>query len=121
MRSRIRNELWVKLWGNVAFNPISALTRATLDVICAEPGTRALAREVMIEARRVAAALGEHFRIDVDQRIEGAARVGAHKTSMLQDVERGRTTEIDAIAGAVAELGRAPAWRRRASTHCTRW
>ena len=106
VRSRIRNELWVKLWGNVAFNPISALTRATLDVICAEPGTRALAREVMIEARRVAAALGEHFRIDVDQRIEGAATVGAHKTSMLQDVERGRTTEIDAIAGAVAELGR---------------
>ena len=94
VHSRIRNELWVKLWGNVAFNPISALTRATLDVICAEPGTRALAREVMIEARRVAAALGEEFRIDVDQRIDGAASVGAHKTSMLQDVERGRTTEI---------------------------
>ena len=106
LRSRIRNELWVKLWGNVAFNPISALTRATLDVICAEPGTRALAREVMIEAQRVAAALGEEFRIDVDQRIEGAAKVGAHKTSMLQDVERGRATEIDAIAGAVMELGR---------------
>ncbi len=106
VRSRIRNELWVKLWGNVAFNPISALTRATLDVICANPGTRALAREVMLEAQRVAAALGEEFRIDVDQRIDGAAKVGAHKTSMLQDVERGRTTEIDAIAGAVSELGR---------------
>ena len=106
LRSRIRSELWVKLWGNVAFNPISALTRATLDVICAQPGTRALAREVMIEAQRVAAALGEEFGIDVDQRIDGAAKVGPHRTSMLQDVERGRTTEIDAIAGAVSELGR---------------
>jgi len=106
VRSRIRNELWIKLWGNVAFNPISALTRATLDVICRDPGTRALARAVMIEARAVASALGEQFRIDVDQRIDGAARVGAHRTSMLQDLERGRRMEIDAVVGAVAELGR---------------
>lgn len=106
VRSRIRNELWIKLWGNVAFNPISALTGATLDVICRDPGTRALARAVMIEAQAVASALGEQFRIDVDQRIDGAARVGAHRTSMLQDLERGRRMEIDAIVGAVGELGR---------------
>ena len=106
VRPRIRNELWVKLWGNVAFNPISALTRATLDVICADPAARALARAVMVEAQAVAEALGERFRIDVDQRIDGAARVGAHRTSMLQDVERGRRTEVEALVGAVAELGR---------------
>ena len=106
VRPRLRNELWVKLWGNVAFNPISALTRETLDVICADPGTRALARAVMVEAQTVAEALGERFRIDVDQRIEGAEQVGAHKTSMLQDLERGRRMEVDALIGAVAELGR---------------
>jgi 2-dehydropantoate 2-reductase len=106
VRPRIRNELWVKLWGNVAFNPISAITGQTLAAICADPETRAQAREAMIEAQQVAIALGEKFRIDVDQRIEGAAAVGEHKTSMLQDVERGRRTEVDAIVGAVAELGR---------------
>jgi 2-dehydropantoate 2-reductase len=106
VRTRIRNELWVKLWGNVAFNPISALTGMTLAEICADPEQRAIAREAMVEAQAVAGALREEFRIDVDQRIEGAAAVGAHKTSMLQDIERGRRTEIDAIAGAGAELGR---------------
>jgi 2-dehydropantoate 2-reductase len=106
VRPRLRNELWVKLWGNVAFNPISATTGMTLAAICADPEQRALAREAMLEAQAVAEALGEQFRIDVDQRIEGAAAVGEHKTSMLQDVERGRRTEVDAIAGAVAELGR---------------
>ncbi|MEE8338020.1 MAG: 2-dehydropantoate 2-reductase [Dehalococcoidia bacterium] len=106
VRSRIRNEMWVKLWGNVAFNPISALTGMTLAEICADPEQRATAREAMVEAQAVANALGETFHIDVDQRIEGAAAVGAHRTSMLQDVDRGRRTEIDAIAGAVAELGR---------------
>ena len=106
VRPRIRNELWVKLWGNVAFNPISALTGAALDVICADPAARALARAVMVEAQAVAEALGERFRIDVDQRIDGAARVGAHRTSMLQDVERGRRTEVEALVGGVAELGR---------------
>ena len=75
-------------------------------MICRDPGTRALARAVMIEAQAVASALGEQFRIDVDQRIDGAARVGAHRTSMLQDLERGRPMEIDAIVGAVGELGR---------------
>jgi 2-dehydropantoate 2-reductase len=106
VRPRLRNELWVKLWGNVAFNPISAITGLTLAAICADPEQRALAREAMLEAQAVAEALGEQFRIDVDQRIEGAAAVGEHRTSMLQDVERGRRTEVDAIAGAVAELGR---------------
>ena len=105
VRTNIRNELWVKLWGNLAFNPISALTRATLDVICAAAGTRALARAAMVEAQAVATALGERFRLDVDQRIEGAARVGAHRTSMLQDLEAGRPMEVDALVGAVAELG----------------
>ena len=78
----------------------------TLAEICTDPEQRAIAREAMVEAQEVAGALGEEFRIDVDQRIEGVAAVGAHKTSMLQDIERGRRTEIDAIAGAVAELGR---------------
>lgn len=106
IRTRIRNELWVKLWGNVAFNPISAITRAPLDAICRDPGTRALARAVMLEAEMVASALGETFRIDVDQRIEGAARITGHRTSMLQDLEKGRRLEVDAIVGAVSELGR---------------
>ncbi|MBM3140451.1 MAG: 2-dehydropantoate 2-reductase [Chloroflexi bacterium] len=106
VRRNIRNDLWVKLWGNVAFNPISALTRATLDVVCTDPGTRALARGVMLEAAEVAKALGEELPLDVERRIDGAARVGAHRTSMLQDIERGRPTEVDAIVGAVAELGR---------------
>lgn len=106
VRPRLRNELWVKLWGNVAFNPISALTGATLAAICANDGARALARAAMLEAQAVAGALGEEFAVDVDQRIKGAAAVGEHKTSMLQDLERGRHMEIDAVVGAVAELGR---------------
>lgn len=101
----IRTEIWVKLWGNVAFNPISALTGATLKRICDEPSTRSLARSVMNEAEAVANKLGVKMPIDVERRIEGAAGVGEHKTSMLQDLERGRPTEIDAIVGAVAELG----------------
>lgn len=104
VRPRIRDEIWVKLWGNLAFNPLSALTRATLDVICADPGTRAVARAMMVEARAVAEKLGVRFAIDVDKRIEGAAAVGAHKTSMLQDLERGRPMEIDALVTAVLEL-----------------
>ena len=106
VRPRLRNELWIKLWGNVAFNPISVLTGGTLAAICAHPGTRALARETMLEVQAVAHALGEQFTIGVDQRIEGAAAVGEHKTSMLQDFERGRRLEIGAIVGAVAELSR---------------
>jgi 2-dehydropantoate 2-reductase len=104
VRPRIRDELWVKLWGNMAFNPISALTTATLDVITADPGSRAVARAMMLEGQAVAEALGIRFAIDVEKRIEGAAEVGHHKTSMLQDLEMGRPLEIEAILGAVVEM-----------------
>lgn len=104
VRPRIRDELWVKLWGNLAFNPISALTTATLDVLIADDGQRGVARAMMLEGQRVAEALGVRFAIDVDKRIAGAAEVGAHKTSMLQDLERGRPMEIEALLGAVVEL-----------------
>ncbi len=106
VRPRIREEIWIKLWGNLAFNPISALTGATLDKICGDPDTRALARAMMLEAQAVGEALGIRFSIDVEKRIDGAAVVGAHKTSMLQDLERGRPMEIDALVGSVVELGR---------------
>jgi 2-dehydropantoate 2-reductase len=106
VRTNIRSEIWIKLWGNLAFNPISALTRALLSDITAYPLTRDLARNMMAEAQTIAGNLGMDFGISLDQRIEGAANVGAHKTSMLQDIEAGRPTEIDAILGAVAELGR---------------
>ena len=105
VRPRIRDEIWVKLWGNLCFNPISALTGATLDVVTGRPDLRAICRAMMIEAQAVAEALGVRFAIDVDKRIEGAAEVGAHRTSMLQDLERGRPMEIDALLGAVVELG----------------
>lgn len=104
VRPRLRDELWVKLWGNMAFNPISALTAATLDVITGEPGVRAVARAVMLEGQAVGEALGARFAIDVDKRIGGAAEVGRHKTSMLQDLELGRPLEIEAILGAVVEM-----------------
>lgn len=96
----------VKLWGNLAFNPISALTGATLEQICQYPLTRELARQMMSEAQAIAEKLGISFGITLEQRIDGAEKVGAHKTSMLQDIEVGRPTEIDAIVGAVAELGK---------------
>ena len=102
----IRNEIWLKLWGNLCFNPISALTRATLDVVATEPGTRSLARAMMLEAQTIAVRLGVHFRVDVERRINGAAKVGAHRTSMLQDLERGRPLEIDALLTVVQEMGR---------------
>ena len=104
VRPRIRDELWVKLWGNMAFNPISALTTATLDVITSDPGSREVARAMMLEGQAVAEALGTRFTLDVDKRIEGAAEVGRHKTSMLQDLELGRPLEIEAILGAVVEM-----------------
>ncbi|MFL5351412.1 2-dehydropantoate 2-reductase [Archangium sp.] len=105
IRPRIRDEIWVKLWGNLAFNPLSALTGATLDTLAIQGDLRAVARSMMAEAQGVAEALGVRFPIDVDKRIQGAAEVGAHKTSMLQDLERGRPMEIDALLGAVVELG----------------
>ncbi|WP_341530599.1 2-dehydropantoate 2-reductase [Nostoc sp. UHCC 0302] len=106
IRNQIRTEIWIKLWGNVAFNPISALTGATLERICQYPLTRELARQMMLEAQAIAEKLGIKFGISLEQRINGAENVGAHKTSMLQDIEAGRSTEIDAIVGAVAELGK---------------
>jgi 2-dehydropantoate 2-reductase len=105
VKADIRTEIWVKLWGNVAFNPISALTGATLKAICGDPATRSVARSIMNEAERVAAKLGVTMPIGVERRIDGAGSVGEHKTSMLQDLERGRPIELDAIVGAVAELG----------------
>jgi 2-dehydropantoate 2-reductase len=104
VRPRLRDELWIKLWGNMAFNPISLLTGATLDVIVGEMDTRALCRTMMLEGRAVAEALGVRFAIDVERRIAGAAQVGVHKTSMLQDFERGRPVELEALLGAVVEL-----------------
>jgi 2-dehydropantoate 2-reductase len=106
VRPKIRDEIWVKLWGNLSFNPISALTHATLDVLCTDPGTREVARNMMIEAQEIAEKLGVKFPIDVDRRIQGGADVGAHRTSMLQDLDQGRPMEIDALVGSVQELGR---------------
>lgn len=106
VRDNIRDDIWVKLWGNLAFNPLSALTTATLDVIASDPGTKAVARAMMEEAQTIGEKLGAHFRVNIDRRIAGAEAVGAHKTSMLQDLERGRSMEIDALVTVVQELGR---------------
>jgi len=103
---RIRDEIWLKLWGNACFNPISALTHATVDVICTDPATRALCRAIMLETQAIAERLGVMFRVDVERRIEGARAMGAHKTSMLQDLERGRPMEIDPMVTVVQEMGR---------------
>jgi 2-dehydropantoate 2-reductase len=102
----IRSEIWLKLWGNLSFNPISALTHATMEDICHEALTRALARRMMTEAQAVGEQLRATFRLPIEKRLEGAEKVGPHKTSMLQDVEAGRALEIEAIIGAVVELGR---------------
>ena len=101
----IRNEIWLKLWGNLTFNPISALTHATLQDICEFPLGRELSANMMREAQAVAEKLGASFRVTLEKRIDGAAKVGRHKTSMLQDVEAGRAIEIDALVGSVVELG----------------
>ena len=105
VRPRIRDEIWIKLWGNLCLNPVSALTGATLDRITGLPDLRALCRAMMVEAQAVAEAIGVRFAINLDKRLDGAAEVGEHKTSMLQDLERGRPMEIDALLGAVVELG----------------
>ena len=102
----IRSEIWLKLWGNMTFNPISALTHGTLEGICQFPLTRDLARNMMAEAQAIAGKLGVTFRVDIERRIAGAEKVGKHKTSMLQDLEAGRSLEVDALLGSVIELGK---------------
>ena len=106
IRSDIRDEIWLKLWGNLCFNPISALTLATVDVIAKDPETRAICKAMMAEAAVIAERLGLHLRVDADRRIDGMAALGPHKMSMLQDLEHGRSMEIEALVGVVAELGR---------------
>lgn len=102
----IRAEIWLKLWGNMTFNPISALTHEHLEGICRYPLTNELARSMMAEAQAIAEKLGVVFRVDIERRIAGAEKVGKHKTSMLQDLEVGNSLEIDALLGSVIELGR---------------
>ncbi len=102
----IRSELWLKAWGSLTFNPISALSHATMEEICQFPETRRLAAGMMAEAQTIAEKLGITFRHTIEKRLEGAEKVGAHKTSMLQDVEAGRTLETEALVGSILELGR---------------
>ena len=102
----IRGEIWLKVWGNLSFNPISALSHATLVDLLQFPLTRQLSIDMMREAEAIAGKLGVTFRVGIDKRIAGAEKVGAHKTSMLQDVEAGRAIELEALVGAIVELGR---------------
>lgn len=106
VQTRIRQEIWLKLIGNATLNPVSALTRSTLSQMLGEPGTRELIRVLMTEVEAVGRALAIEPDIGVDRRLEAAARVGDHRTSMLQDVESGRRLEVEALVGAVVELGR---------------
>ena len=106
IRADIRDEIWLKLWGNLCFNPVSALTLATVDVVATDPETRALCRAMMLEASAIGERLGLKLRVDAERRIDGAAALGAHKMSMLQDLERGRPLEIEPLVGVVQELGR---------------
>ena len=106
VRPNIRTEIWVKLWGNLSFNPTSVLTHATLDKLCTDSGVTNIIRLMMKEAEEIANKLGVTFPIDVEKRIEGGAAVGAHQTSMLQDILSGRPLELDAMLGSVQELGR---------------
>ncbi len=102
----IRDDIWLKLWGNLCVNPISALTHATLDVVATDAGTRMVARKMMEEAETLARKIGASFRVDIERRINGAASVGAHRTSMLQDLEKKRPIELDALLTSVQEIGR---------------
>jgi len=106
IRKDIRSDIWVKLWGNLAFNPISALTGQTLESIASNPETRLVARKMMLEAQSIAELLGVKFKINVDTRIEGARAVGHHRTSMLQDLMLGRPIEIEALLGSINEIGK---------------
>ena len=106
VRSNIRDEIWVKLWGNLSFNPVSALTGATLEQMATDETCRPVIRNMMMEAQAVGEKLGVKFAIDVEKRIDGAGKVGAHRTSMLQDFDAGRAPEIDALVTVIQELGR---------------
>jgi 2-dehydropantoate 2-reductase len=106
IRADIRDEIWLKLWGNLCFNPISALTLATIDVVTGDPGTRAICRAMMLEMQVIGERLGLRLRVDLEKRIEGAKALGPHKMSMLQDLEQGREMEIGPLVGVVQELGR---------------
>jgi 2-dehydropantoate 2-reductase len=104
VRGNLRDEIWLKLWGNLSFNPVSVLTQGTLLQLATDRGTRKVIRDMMVEARSVAVALGVKFTVDIDERIGMAEKVGNHRTSMLQDVEAGRATELDSLLGVVIEL-----------------
>lgn len=106
VRSDIRDEIWLKLWGNLCFNPLSALTLATVDVIASDPGLRAICTAMMSEAKAIGERLGLKLRVDAERRIDGVAALGPHRMSMLQDLERGRSMEIEPLVGVVPELGR---------------
>jgi 2-dehydropantoate 2-reductase len=105
IRADIRDEIWLKLWGNLPLSPISALTHATLDRVTGDPATRAVCRSMMMEAQRIGERIGVKFRVDADRRLDGAGAVGPHKISMLLDLERGRPMEIDPIVTVVQEIG----------------
>ena len=105
IRDDIRDEIWLKLWGNLCFNPVSALTCATIDAVTSDPGTRSVCRAMMLEAAAIGERLGLKLRVDLERRIDGAGALGAHKMSMLQDLERGRAMEVEALVGVVQELG----------------
>ena len=106
VRPRLRDEIWIKIWGNASLNPISALTGATLEQMTSDPVTLSILRGIMEEVQAVGETLGARFAVNIDKRIAGAAAVGAHRTSMLQDLDQGRPMEIDALVTAVQELGR---------------
>ena len=106
IRTDIRDEIWLKLWGNLCLNPISALTHATVDIVATDPGTAGVCRAMMSEAAAIAERIGVRARVDMARRLAGAAKLGPHKMSMLQDLERGRSMEIEPMVGAVQELGR---------------
>lgn len=106
IRKKIRDDIWFKLLGNATFNPVSVLTGATLEQMGSDPGVRAVIHRMMTEAHAVGEKLGVRFAMDIDKRIDGGTNVGAHKTSMLQDLEAGRPLELDALVGAVPEMGR---------------
>jgi 2-dehydropantoate 2-reductase len=106
VRSDIRSEIWLKLWGNAAFNPVSVLTQGTLHDLATDPGVRPVIKKLMTEVQAVAEALGITFPVDVDTRIQMAADVGAHPTSTLQDLLAGKPLELDALVGAVVEMAK---------------